>query len=81
MSRKRFKGKVISDKMEKTVLVEIEGRKTHPADTRRVRSLKKFKAHDELGAKIGQKVIIEECRPLSKDKKFKVVQVGEEQKK
>ena len=73
MARK-FTGKIVSDKMQKTVVVEIERTVIHPKYKRRFKVHKKFKAHDEKGEyKMGETVIIEECRPISKDKKWKVL--------
>jgi len=73
MARK-FTGKIISDKMQKTVVVEVESVKVHPKYKRRFKVHKNFKAHDENGEyKMGDVVIIEECRPISKDKKWKVL--------
>ena len=71
---KSFKGVVVSDKMAKTVVVRIERYKKHPLYGKYIKHSKRYKAHDEKGEyKKGDKVIIEECRPLSKDKHFKVV--------
>jgi len=73
MARK-FTGKIVSDKMQKTVVVEVERVTMHPKYKRRFKVHKKFKAHDEKGEyKMGEVVIIEECRPISKDKKWKVI--------
>lgn len=73
MSKKQFQGIVISDKMKKTVVVEVERIKAHPKYKKRFKVHKKYKAHDEKGEyKAGDKVIIEECRPLSKDKRWRV---------
>jgi small subunit ribosomal protein S17 len=67
-------GKVVSDKMAKTVVVLVERLKEHPKYHKRYRVSKKFKAHDEKGEyKTGDTVVIEECRPLSADKRFKVI--------
>lgn len=74
--RKTFDGIVISDKMQKTVIVRVMRMGKHPKYSRVARSYNKFKAHDESGlAKIGDTVRIEETRPLSKDKHFRVIQV------
>lgn len=74
MPKKRLKGIVISDKMEKTVVVKVERIKEHPKYKRRYKVHKKYKAHDEKGDyKVGDRVIIEECRPISKEKKWKVI--------
>ncbi len=74
MPKKELKGKVVSDKMDKTVVVEVERIIQHPKYKKRYKSHKKYKAHDEIeGCKIGDKVIIQECRPMSKDKKWRVI--------
>ena len=74
MPKKQLIGKVISNKMQKTVVVEIERIKEHPKYKRRFKVSKKYKAHDEKGEyKIGDRVIIEECRPLSKEKRWRVI--------
>ncbi len=70
----KLQGIVVSDKMEKTVVVEVERVKEHPRYKKRYKEHKKYKAHDEKGEyKTGDKVVIEECRPLSKDKRWRVV--------
>ncbi len=77
-SRKSRIGIVVSDKMDKTVVVRVESRVRHPLFGKIVRSTKKFKAHDEQNeAKMGDKVMITETRPLSKDKRWRVEQVLE----
>ena len=74
VNRKRFSGVVVSDKMQKTVVVEVSGFHKHQKYCKFVRSSKKFKAHDEEGKyKVGDKVTIEESHPYSKDKSFVVV--------
>lgn len=75
MSRKKLNGVVISDKMEKTVVVEVERAFHHPRYKKRVVKHKKYKAHNALGAEEGDQVVIEECAPISKDKYFRVVEV------
>ena len=76
MSKKRFKGKVVSDKMDKTIVVEVERIKVHPLYKKRYNVHKKYKVHDEKNrAKQGQKVVFEECRPISKDKKWRLIKV------
>lgn len=72
--RKRMKGLVVSDKAEKTAVVSVTRFFKHKRYGKYVRIDKKYKAHDEENKyKTGDRVIIEECRPLSKDKNFKVV--------
>lgn len=73
MAKKQLKGKIVSDKMKKTVVVEVERVKQSAKYKRRYKVHKKYKAHDEREEyKIGDKVLIEECRPLSRDKRWKV---------
>lgn len=72
--RKRMKGLVVSDKAEKTAVVSVTRFFKHKRYGKYVRIDKKYKAHDEENKyKTGDRVIIEECRPLSKDKNFRVV--------
>jgi len=72
--KKQLIGTVVSNKMQKTVVVEVERLKEHPKYKRRFRVHKKYKAHDEKGEyHVGDKVMIEECRPLSKEKRWKVI--------
>jgi small subunit ribosomal protein S17 len=74
MPKRQLTGTIISDKMQKTVVVKVERIKKHPKYKKRYRSSKKYKAQREGGEyKIGDKVVIEECRPLSKEKKWKVI--------
>ena len=69
-------GKVVSDRMDKTVLVEVEGRTTHRLYHRQVKRTKKFAAHDEKNeAKIGDRVLLESTRPLSKSKRWRVREI------
>ena len=73
MPKKQFQGKIISDKMQKTAVVLIEEIKEHPKYKKRYRVSKKYKVHIESGEyKVGDKVIIEETRPISKDKRWKI---------
>jgi small subunit ribosomal protein S17 len=77
-SRKTRVGLVVSDKMEKTVVVSIERRVQHPVYGKMVRRTKRFKAHDERNeAKTGDTVRIMETRPMSKDKRWRVVEIVE----
>lgn len=74
--RKTRVGEVVSDKMNKTIVVEVERRVPHPKFKKIVRMTSKFYAHDEEGkAKVGDKVRIEETRPMSKLKRWKLVEV------
>ncbi len=76
--RKERTGEVISDKMEKTIVVRVERRFRHPKFKKVVTQYKKFYAHDEKReAKVGDKVLIAETRPLSKTKSWRLVQVVE----
>ncbi|MBI5004884.1 MAG: 30S ribosomal protein S17 [Candidatus Lloydbacteria bacterium] len=71
---KRLRGVVVSDKMDKTIVVLVNRFVEHPKYKKRVKQSKKYKAHDEANTyKVGDMVEIEETRPLSKDKHFKVV--------
>ena len=74
MSKHKLTGIVISDKMQNTVVVKVERIKKHPKYKKRYTVSKKYKAHDEKEEyKIGDRIIIEECRPLSKDKRWRIV--------
>jgi len=81
MPQKKLVGKIVSNKMQKTVVVEVERVKEHPKYGRRYKLHKKYKVHDENGEyKIGDKVVIEGCRPISKDKRWKVISRLKEQR-
>jgi small subunit ribosomal protein S17 len=71
-NRRRMTGVVKSDKMTKTVVVEVNRTYKHPLYKKVVHASSRFKAHDEMGAKIGDVVIIVESRPLSRDKRWVV---------
>lgn len=76
--RKVYTGRVVSDKMDKTITVLVETYKKHPLYGKRVKYSKKFKSHDEQNeAKIGDIVRIMETRPLSATKRFRLVEVVE----
>jgi len=76
MAKKRFQGVVTSDKMDKTIVVKINRIKVHPIYKKRYQVSKKYKVHDQKNeAKIGDQVIFEECRPLSKDKKWRLIEI------
>jgi small subunit ribosomal protein S17 len=78
-NRKSYVGRVTSDKMDKTITVVIETYRMHSLYGKRVKYSKKLKAHDENNsAKIGDVVRIMETRPLSKDKRFRLVDIVEE---
>lgn len=77
-TRKTLIGIVVSDKMDKTVTVLVERITQHSAYKKFIRKRKKFKAHDESNVcRVGDKVLIAETRPLSKDKHWRVRQVIE----
>ena len=78
--RKTREGLVISDKMEKTVVVAVEDRVKHPLYGKVLRRTNKLKAHDESGAGIGDRVLLMETRPLSATKRWRVVQIIEKAK-
>lgn len=74
MPKKRITGQVVSNKMQKTLVVEVERIKVHPKYKRRYKLHKRYKAHNEKGEyNLGDKVLIEECRPISKDKHWIVI--------
>ena len=72
--RRRFEGIVTSTAMAKTVVVEVTRVTWHPKYHKQFQTSKKFKVHDITGGfQVGDKVLIEECRPISKDKKWRVI--------
>ena len=73
--RRRLKGVVTSDKMEKTVVVQVTNTYRHPLYQKVVHSKKRHMAHDELGAAIGDQVLIVESRPLSRRKRWAVEKI------
>jgi small subunit ribosomal protein S17 len=76
MPVKQEVGIVVSNKMQKTIVVKIESRYAHPIYSKTLIKTKKYLAHDESGdCNIGDKVLVEECRPLSKKKRWKLVQI------
>lgn len=78
-NRKVLQGRVVSDKMEKTITVQVDTFKFHPTYGKRIKYSKKYKAHDENNsAKMGDIVRIAETRPFSKDKYFRLVEIVEE---
>jgi small subunit ribosomal protein S17 len=78
-ARKVQVGKVVSDKMDKTIVVAVETYKKHSLYHKRIKYTKKFKAHDENNqAKIGDTVRIMETRPLSKDKRWRLLEITNE---
>ncbi|MFT4200255.1 30S ribosomal protein S17 [Gordonia sp. (in: high G+C Gram-positive bacteria)] len=80
-SRKERIGYVVSDKMQKTIVVELEDRKSHPLYGKIIRTTSKVKAHDENGdAGVGDRVRLMETRPLSATKRWRLVEVLEKAK-
>ncbi|MDP2918495.1 MAG: 30S ribosomal protein S17 [bacterium] len=74
MLKRTLQGIVVSDKMDKTIVVAVTRTKIHPKYLKRYKISKRYKAHDEKNAyKTGDKVSIEECRPISKDKCWRVI--------
>ena len=79
--RKTRTGKVVSDKMDKTIVVAVEDHVKHPLYNKIVRSTYKLKAHDENNeCKVGDTVKVMETRPLSKDKRWRLVEIMEKAK-
>jgi small subunit ribosomal protein S17 len=78
INRKVFTGTVVSDKNDKTITVLVTTYKKHPLYNKRVISSKKFRAHDERNeANTGDVVKITECRPLSRSKRFRLIEIVE----
>lgn len=79
--RKTRSGKVVSDKMDKTIVVSVEDKVRHPLYGKTIKRTKKFKVHDENNeARMNDRVQIMETRPLSKDKRWRLVQIVEKAK-
>ena len=79
--RKTLVGRVVSDKMDKTVVVAIEDSVRHPLYKKIIKRTVKFKAHDENNeCGVGDRVRIMETRPLSKDKRWRLVEIVEKEK-
>ena len=79
--RKTRVGKVVSDKMDKTIVVAVENRVAHPLYKKIVKRTYKLKAHDENNeCGVGDKVLVMETRPLSKDKRWRLVEIMEKAK-
>ena len=77
-ARKVYRGTVVSDRMDKTIVVEVATSKRHPKYDKRVKYSKRYKAHDELNeAKTGDTVEIMETRPLAATKNFRLVKIVE----
>lgn len=79
--KKIYQGRVVSDKMDKTIVVAIEKRMLHRLYKKYVKQTKKIKAHDEQNqAHIGDMVRVIECRPISKDKQWRLTEIVERAK-
>lgn len=78
MPKKVLTGKIVSDKMEKTVVVAVDTVKKHKLYEKRVTSTKRYKVRNETEAKLGDTVKIEETRPVSKEVSWKVLEIIEE---
>ncbi len=80
-NRKQVIGKVVSNKMDKTIVVEIENLVMHPLYKKSVRRRKKIKSHDSKNeCSIGDIVKVEETRPLSKEKRYRLIEILEKVK-
>ena len=76
MPLKQQIGIVVSNKMQKTIVVKIENRYSHPIYSKILIKTKKYLAHDEFeNCKIGDQVLVQECRPFSKKKRWKLIQI------
>jgi small subunit ribosomal protein S17 len=76
MPVKQQVGLVVSNKMQKTIVVKIENRYPHPLYSKTLIETKKYLAHDELEeCNIGDQVVVQECRPLSKKKRWKLIKI------
>ena len=72
---KSISGEVISNKMQKTVVVKVESKVKHPLYKKLIKKTRTYKAHDDLGVSVGQKVKIGESKRYSKDVHFKILEV------
>jgi small subunit ribosomal protein S17 len=78
IKQRERQGVVVSDKMDKTVVVEVTAVKPHPQYKKVVRRTSRLKAHDEQNeARMGDTVLVRECRPLSRDKTWRLIKVLE----
>lgn len=76
MAIKEEIGIVVSNKMQKTIVVKIENRYSHPIYSKTMIKTKRYLAHDEFGeSNIGDQVLVQECRPLSRRKRWKLVKI------
>jgi small subunit ribosomal protein S17 len=77
-NKKTLVGLVASDKMDKTIVVEVVRRMQHPVYHKYISRRTRYKAHDEENScRVGDRVLIEECRPLSRDKRWRVREIIE----
>lgn len=77
-TKKTLVGLVASDKMKKTIVVEVVRRMRHPVYHKYIQSRQRYKAHDENNScKVGDRVLIEECRPMSRDKRWRLKEILE----
>ena len=72
---KQFTGTVLSTKMKQTITVKVDRLWQHPIYKKRVKRSKKYLVHDEIGAKTGDKIIFQETKPISKNKRWKVIEI------
>jgi len=78
IKQRERQGVVVSDKMDKTIVVEVSAVKPHAEYKKVVRRTSRLKAHDEQNeARVGDKVLVRECRPLSRDKTWRLIRVLE----
>lgn len=76
MPVKERMGTVVSNKMEKTIVVKVENRYPHPIYSKTITKTKKYLVHDEMGeCNIGDQVLVQECRPLSRKKRWKLAKI------
>lgn len=76
-NKRTFQGVVVSDAMDKTIVVKVETKKVHPKYQKQFTVSKKYKVHDEKNAaKVGDQVVFVETRPLSKDKRWRLVEIN-----
>ncbi len=81
MPKKTIKGKIVSDRMDRTVMISVETRKKHKIYKKNIAMTKKFKARNDVEAKLGDTVLVEECTPFSKTVAWKVLEILEAGKK
>lgn len=81
MTKKTLRGKIVSDKMTDTVAVEVETKKKHKVYKKLIKTYKKFKARNEIDAKLGDEVLIEESKPFARTVTWKVVKSYSEESK